>query len=111
MSSSDNQACQAIISHLEESPTLGENVDNDERKDILNFPIFQFKAKPVKPVEVKPKRVKKVNAVKGKTTTGTDDIKKYFTVPGKSADTQIKPTQQAKPLTQSKSEHQKEGPS
>ena len=41
-------------------PRPGIHVTEGVKRDILNFPIFQFKAKQVKPVEVKPKRVQKV---------------------------------------------------
>ena len=66
---------------------------------ILNFPIFHFKAKPVK-IEAKSRRVKKVNAGKGSRRKGTDEITKYLT--GKPADTQseTRPTEQTKPLVQ-----------
>ena len=68
--------------------SLGENVNKDARSDILNFPIFHFKAKQAKPVEVKPTRIKGVKADKSKKKgKGTDDIKKYLIIPGKSADT------------------------
>ena len=67
--------------HQGVQPSLGENVTEGAKKDILNFPIFHFKAKQAKPIEVKPKRVKNVKAEKGK--KGRDDITKYF----KSADT------------------------
>ena len=71
--------------------------------DHLNFPIFQFKANPAKPVDVKPKRIRKVKADKGK--SGTDDIQKYFIIPGKSANTnKSRPTEQATQLSQSLSE-------
>ena len=83
-------------------PSLGEHVTNDAKKDILNFPIFHFKAKQAKPVEVKPKRVKNVKAVKGKRET--DDISKYFR---RTADTtKPRPTaEKASQLTHSESEH------
>lgn len=83
---------------------FGENVTEGAKKDILNFPIFHFKAKPAKPIEVKPKRITKVKAEKVK--RGTDDITRYFR---KSADTtKARPTQQTSQLTQSKSKQQKE---
>ena len=40
--------------------SLRDHVTKDVSSDILNFPIFHFKARPVKPIEVKPKRNKKV---------------------------------------------------
>ena len=87
--------------------SLRDHVTKDVRRDILNFPIFQFKARPIKPVEVKPKRFKKVKADKGK--SGTDDIQKYFIISGKSANTSTnKPTEQATQLSQSESEQQNE---
>ena len=64
-------------------PRPGDHVTEGVKRDILNFPIFQFKAKQVKPVEAKPKRVQKVKAVK-KGKRGSDDITKYFI---KTADT------------------------
>ena len=83
--------------HQEVQPSLGENVTEGVKKDILSFPIFHFKAKQAKPMEVKPKRVKKVKAEKGK--KGRDDIRKYF---NNSADTnKDRPTQQASQLTPS----------
>ena len=91
--------------------TDGDNVHDDERKDTLNFPIFQFKAKPIK-AEVKPKRFKRVNAGKGTRRQGTDDIKRYFMLTGEPADTQSKPrpTEQTKMLVPSQSKHQEEDP-
>ena len=91
--------------------TDGDNVHDDERKDTLNFPIFQFKAKPIK-AEVKPKRFKRVNAGKGTRRQGTDDIKRYFKLTGEPADTQSKPrpTEQTKMLVPSQSKHQEEDP-
>ena len=78
--------------HLGGQPSLREHVINGAKSDILNFPIFHFKSKPAKPVEVKPKRVKKVNAEKGK--RARDDIAKYFV---KSADTtKLRPSEQTK---------------
>ena len=60
-----------------------------------------------KPVEVKPKRVKKVKA--DKAIRGADDIKKYFIIPGESADTsKTNRPKQATMLSQSRSEQQKE---
>ena len=89
--------------------TDGDNVHDDERKDISIFPIFQFKAKPIK-AEVKPKRFKRVNAGQGSRRKGTDDITKYFT--RKPADTQSesRPTEQTKPPVPSQSKHQEEDP-
>ena len=58
-------------------PSLREHVTDGARSDILNFPIFHFKAEPAKPVEAKPKKVKKFKAEKNK-AKGTDNIKKYF---------------------------------
>ena len=85
-------------------PFLGEHVTHGAKRDILNFPIFNFKAKSTKPIEVKPKRFTKVKAEKGK--RGTGDITKYFK---KSADTnKTRPPQQALQVTQSKSKQQKE---
>ena len=90
--------------HQGVQPFLGEHVTDGAKKDILNFPIFNFKAKSTKPIEVKPKRFTKVKAEKGK--RGTGDITKYFR---QSADTnKTRPTEQALQLTQSKSEQQKE---
>ena len=90
--------------------SLGEIVTKDARRDILNFPIFHFKAKQAKPVEVKPSRIKGVKAEKNKKKgLGTDDIKKYLIIPGKSADTnKTSPTKQASQLSQSQSKHQEE---
>ena len=90
--------------------SLGEIVTKDARSDILNFPIFHFKAKQAKPVEVKPTRIKVVKADKSKKKgLGTDDIKKYLIIPGKSADTnKTSPTKQASQLSQSQSKHQEE---
>ena len=48
------------------------------KKDILNFPLFNFKAKPAKSIEVKSKRVSKVKADKGKSKRGADNIMKFF---------------------------------
>ena len=91
--------------HLGGQPSLRERVTNGAKSDILNFPIFHFKAEPAKPVKVKPKRTKKVNAEKGK--KGTDDITKYFV---KSADTtKPRPTEhQADLLNPSQSKLMKE---
>ena len=91
--------------HQGVQPSLGENVTEGAKKDILNFPIFHFKAKQAKPIEVKPKRVKNVKAEKGK--KGRDDITKYFY---KSADTtKARPIQQkASQLSPSVSKHQNE---
>ena len=74
------------------------------------LPIFHFKAKQAKPVEVKSKRIKGVKADKiKKKGKGTDDIMKYLIIPGKSADTsKTSPTKQASQLSQSQSKHQKE---
>ena len=87
--------------HQGVQPSLGDHVTEDAKKDILNFPIFHFRAKLAKPVEVKPKRTK-VKADKVK--RATDDITKYFK---KSADTtKHRPTQlEASQLTLSKSTH------
>ena len=65
-------------------PPSGEHVTKGAKKDILNFPIFNFKAKPAKPIEVKPRRVTRVKADKGKSKRGADDITKFFV---KSVDT------------------------
>ena len=90
--------------HQGVQPSLGENVTEGAKKDILNFPIFHFKAKPAKPIEVKPKRITKVKAEKCKRKEG--DISKYFRG---SADTnKARPTQQTSQLTQSKSKQQNE---
>ena len=91
--------------HQGVQPSLGDNVTEDSKKDILIFPIFHFKAKPAKPLEAKPKRVTKVKAEKFK--KGGDDISKYFK---KSADTtKPRPTaEEASQLTHSESEHIKE---
>ena len=59
-------------------PPSGEHVTEGAKKDILNFPIFNFKAKPAKPIEVKPRRVTRVKADKGKSKRGADDITKFF---------------------------------
>ena len=90
--------------------SLGEHVTKDAGSDILNFPIFHFKAKQAKPVEAKPIRIKSVKADKSrKKGRGTDDIKKYLIIPGTSADTdKTSPTKQATQLSQSDSKHQKE---
>ena len=86
-------------------PSLGEHVTKGAKKDILNFPIFHFKAKQAKPVEVKPKRVKNVKAVKGKRES--DDISKYFRRPADT--TKPRPSaEKASQLTHSESEHFKE---
>ena len=89
----------------------GDHVHDDKRKDILNFPIFHFKAKPIK-AEAKPRKVLKVNAGRGSRRKGTDDIKKYFILPREPADTQneSRPTEQTKPLVPSQSKHQEEDP-
>ena len=39
-------------------PSLREHGTDGARSDILNFPIFHFKAEPAKPVEAKPKKVR-----------------------------------------------------
>ena len=51
--------------HQGGQPSLS-HVTDGAKRDILNFPIFHFKAKPVKPVEVKHNRVSNVKAEKGK---------------------------------------------
>ena len=91
--------------HQGVQPSIGKHVTEGVKKDILSFPIFHFKANPAKPIEVKPKRIKKVKAEKGKKVT--DDITKYFK---KSADTtNLRPTEQtASQLTQSKLKQKKE---
>ena len=67
------------LNHEGGQPPSGEHVTEGVKKDILNFPIFNFKAKPVKPIEVKPRRITKVKAdKKGKSKRGADDIMNFF---------------------------------